>query len=83
MSAPFRDYAYVPCNHCGRDVTRGVHNISRLAQCVNCGLIFVNPRPRFEALALQYDDHYFHCPEPTFGGYEDYEADRSEIERTF
>lgn len=83
MSSPSRAYVYVPCNHCGRDVTRGVHNISRLVQCVNCGLIYVNPRPTFEELARQYGDEYFHCPEPTFGGYEDYEADRADIEATF
>ncbi|MGH7742256.1 MAG: class I SAM-dependent methyltransferase [Candidatus Eiseniibacteriota bacterium] len=83
MDATNRSYIYVPCNHCGRDVTRGVHNISRLVECVNCGLIFVNPRPSFEELARQYGDHYFNCPEPTFGGYEDYEADREDIDNTF
>jgi 2-polyprenyl-3-methyl-5-hydroxy-6-metoxy-1,4-benzoquinol methylase len=78
-----RSYSYVSCNHCGRDVTHGVHNISRLVQCVNCGLIYVNPRPPFEELAKQYGDQYFNCAEPTFGGYEDYEADRKDIESTF
>jgi 2-polyprenyl-3-methyl-5-hydroxy-6-metoxy-1,4-benzoquinol methylase len=78
-----RTYTYVRCNLCGRDVSRGVHNISRLVQCVGCGLIFVNPRPPLEELAGQYDDTYFHCAEPTFGGYEDYEADREDIRRTF
>jgi 2-polyprenyl-3-methyl-5-hydroxy-6-metoxy-1,4-benzoquinol methylase len=46
-------------------------------------LIYVNPRPPFEELAKQYGDEYFHCAEPTFGGYEDYEADREDIEDTF
>ena len=83
MHSPGRSYAHFPCNHCGRDVTRGVHNISRLVECVNCGLIYVNPRPPFEELAQQYGDQYFHCPEPTFGGYEDYEADRKDFQATF
>jgi len=74
---------HVPCNHCGHEVTHGVRNISRLVRCVNCGLIFVNPRPPFDDLARQYEGSYFNCPEPTFGGYEDYEADREDILRTF
>ncbi len=73
----------MPCNHCGREVTHGVHNVSRLVRCVHCGLVFVSPRPPDELLAAQYDRDYFHCSEPTFGGYEDYEADRAEITRTF
>jgi SAM-dependent methyltransferase len=64
-------------------VTHGVRNVSRLVRCLHCGLIFVNPRPPFEDLARQYEGSYFHCPEPTFGGYEDYEADRDDIMRTF
>ncbi len=83
MSPAGRSLSHVPCNRCGREVTRGVHNISRLVQCVNCGLIFVNPRPPFEELARQYEDAYFNCPEPTFGGYEDYEGDRADIQKTF
>lgn len=74
---------HVPCNHCGREVTHGVRNVSRLVRCVHCGLIFVNPRPPFEDLARQYEGSYFNCPEPTFGGYEDYDADREDIMRTF
>jgi SAM-dependent methyltransferase len=74
---------HVPCNHCGHEVTHGVRNVSRLVRCVNCGLIFVNPRPPFEELARQYEGSYFNCPEPTFGGYEDYEADREDIVLTF
>ena len=80
---PGRLMEHVPCNHCGHEVTHGVRNVSRLVRCVNCGLIFVNPRPPFEELARQYEGAYFHCPEPTFGGYEDYEADREDIMRTF
>jgi 2-polyprenyl-3-methyl-5-hydroxy-6-metoxy-1,4-benzoquinol methylase/ribosomal protein S27E len=78
-----RPLVHVPCNHCGHEVTHNVHNVSRLVRCVNCGLIFVNPRPAFEELARQYEGSYFNCPEPTFGGYEDYEADRDQILRTF
>jgi 2-polyprenyl-3-methyl-5-hydroxy-6-metoxy-1,4-benzoquinol methylase len=78
-----RALVHVPCNLCGHEVTHGVHNVSRLVKCVHCGLVFVNPRPPFEDLARQYEGTYFHCPEPTFGGYEDYEADREEIVRTF
>ncbi|MBI3783479.1 MAG: class I SAM-dependent methyltransferase [Deltaproteobacteria bacterium] len=78
-----RVLAHVPCNLCGREVTRGVHNISRLVECLNCGLIFVNPRPDFSELSHLYEDSYFHCAQPTFGGYEDYEGDHDDILRTF
>ena len=74
---------HVPCNLCGHEVTHGVGKVSRLVRCVGCGLIYVNPRPPFEEIARQYEGTYFHCPEPTFGGYEDYEGDREEIQRTF
>ena len=76
-------YGYVACNHCGRDVTRNLHAISRLVQCSGCGLIYVNPRPSSEDLARQYQEGYFQCDAPTFGGYEDYEADADDIRRTF
>jgi 2-polyprenyl-3-methyl-5-hydroxy-6-metoxy-1,4-benzoquinol methylase len=64
-------------------VTRAVHNVSRLVQCIECGLIFVSPRPDFDDLAPQYEQEYFHCAHPTFGGYEDYEGDRADVVRTF
>jgi 2-polyprenyl-3-methyl-5-hydroxy-6-metoxy-1,4-benzoquinol methylase len=78
-----RSLVHVPCNQCGHEVTHGVHNVSRLVRCVHCRLMFVNPRPAFEDLARQYESGYFQCPTPTFGGYEDYDADRGEILRTF
>ena len=83
LRRPGRLMEHVPCNHCGHEVTHGVRNVSRLVRCVNCGLIYVNPRPPFEELAPRYEGAYFNCPEPTFGGYEDYEADREDILRTF
>jgi 2-polyprenyl-3-methyl-5-hydroxy-6-metoxy-1,4-benzoquinol methylase len=64
-------------------VTRSVHNVSRLVQCIECGLIFVSPRPEFDDLAPQYEQEYFHCAHPTFGGYEDYEGDRNDVIKTF
>lgn len=57
--------------------------MSRLVQCVECGLIFDNPRPELADLAAQYEQSYFHCSQPTFGGDEDYEADREDVLRTF
>ena len=73
----------VPCNLCGERQTRELHGIARLARCVRCGLIYVNPRPNGEAIAGQYGTEYFHCPQPVHGGYEDYESDREEILATF
>jgi 2-polyprenyl-3-methyl-5-hydroxy-6-metoxy-1,4-benzoquinol methylase len=78
-----RSLSYVACDHCGCEVTRSVHNVSRLVQCIECGLIFVNPRPEFDDLAPQYEAEYFHCAHPTFGGYEDYEGDRNDVFETF
>jgi 2-polyprenyl-3-methyl-5-hydroxy-6-metoxy-1,4-benzoquinol methylase len=83
MAATPVSLVLVPCNHCGRDRTRSVHGIPRLVQCLHCGLIYVNPRPDPEQLAMRYDGEYFHCATPVCGGYEDYEADRVDIERTF
>lgn len=77
-----RALLHVPCNLCGHEVTHGVHDVSRLVRCIHCQLVFVNPRPAFEDLAHRYEESYFRCDEPTFGGYEDYEADREDIVRT-
>ena len=78
-----RSLTYVGCNFCGRQITQGVHNISRLVKCMECGLIFVSPRPSLAELAAQYEAEYFHCDTPVFGGYENYEGDRENILRTF
>jgi 2-polyprenyl-3-methyl-5-hydroxy-6-metoxy-1,4-benzoquinol methylase/ribosomal protein S27E len=78
-----RTLTYVSCNYCGRQITQGVHNITRLVRCMECGLIFVNPRPGFAELATQYESEYFQCDAPVFGGYENYEGDRENILRTF
>ena len=83
QKARSRSLLYVACDQCGREVTKSVHNVSRLVQCIECGLIFVNPRPSFEDLAPQYEQSYFHCAHPTFGGYEDYEGDRNDVLKTF
>lgn len=78
-----RTLTYVGCNFCGRQITQGVHNISRLVRCMECGLIFVSPRPSLADLAVQYEAEYFQCDAPVFGGYENYEGDRENILRTF
>src|SRR5688572_27438875 len=78
-----RTLTYVGCNFCGRQITQGVHNISRLVRCMECGLIFVSPRPGMQELAAQYEAEYFHCDTPVFGGYENYEGDRQNILLTF
>ena len=83
VSRRSRSLLYVACDHCGCEVTKSVHNVSRLVQCIECGLIFVNPRPAFDDLAPQYEQAYFHCAHPTFGGYEDYEGDRNDVLKTF
>jgi ribosomal protein S27E len=83
VSPRSRSLLYVACDQCGCEVTKSVHNVSRLVQCIECGLIFVNPRPAFDDLAPQYEQAYFHCAHPTFGGYEDYEGDRNDVLKTF
>jgi len=83
QKARSRSLLYVACDQCGCEVTKAVHNVSRLVQCIECGLILVNPRPSFEDLAPQYEQNYFHCAHPTFGGYEDYEGDRNDVLHTF
>ena len=51
---------YVPCNLCGGDATRRVtgHNDFEIQRCRVCGLVYVNPRPRTEALASLYADYH-------------------------
>lgn len=71
---------FVKCNLCGSDhykvhLVRGDLNLFldgefRLVQCLNCGLIYLNPRPTPDELTALYPDNYDQyniavCDEPS------------------
>jgi SAM-dependent methyltransferase len=47
---------YINCNLCGLNNTKQLFNINgyNIVQCLNCGLVYVNPRPDEHELAKQY-----------------------------
>jgi len=74
---------WVPCALCGGSITKTHVKLQRLAMCVDCGLLYVNPRPSFDRVISQYNQNYFLCNRPVNGGYENYLADKNDIESTF
>ena len=59
-------FEHVACDLCGRDDSQRSESyyafdgtVCYLVKCPGCGLIYVNPRPRPERLALLYDEDYF------------------------
>lgn len=60
----------VACDFCGRDDTAALHTLVdirkrlpgeyHLVRCKNCGLLYLNPQPTDEELALHYSENY-HC----------------------
>jgi len=51
---------YVNCNLCGIDKPSliTVQNGYKVVRCVNCGLVYVNPRPTSEMLIRLYSDYH-------------------------
>lgn len=75
---------HVPCNLCGNE-TRKPHcpeNGLGLVECLNCGLIYVSPRPDAKELYALYGETYFHNNESGVVGYSDYIKDEGNIRRT-
>lgn len=58
----------IPCLMCGATENKPVLQVKdhlfarpgkyQIVQCCSCGLVYVNPRPTLEALALHYPDNY-------------------------
>lgn len=74
---------WVNCELCESHIAVQHLGIQRLVKCTECGLIFVNPRPKSSMILEQYNQDYFSSENPVSGGYEDYLADEDEICRTF
>lgn len=69
---------YIACNLCGNRRTRALYQIRTftIVKCLNCGLVYLNPRPHPEQMMRVYDSHdyYFSDGKQTdlFYGYPDY-----------
>lgn len=83
----------VNCNLCGSDSARKFMKVDgfNIVKCRRCGLVFVNPRLKFNQLAEIYMDGTYY-KNPSFNsnqngaslyGYEDYLKDEEEILKTF
>src|SRR5438132_756700 len=69
----------VPCDLCGSNSSRKLYTRSdgmTVEECIDCGLAFLNPRPRAEYVAKLYDESYFRKPSASsLCGYSDYLCD--------
>jgi len=54
-----------------------------LWRCQKCGLIFVNPQPKFNQIKEIYNQHYFKNNNSNSIGYENYAQDKPNIIKTF
>lgn len=79
----------VRCNLCTNDETNFLFQIEGLniVRCKECGLIYVNPRPKAESIYQIYDEKYFihknDCFTNQYFGYYDYISDKKKIEKSF
>jgi len=68
----------VSCNLCGNDQIKELYNLPpyNIVRCLNCGLVYLNPRPYPGQMMKAYDsqDYYFSDGKQTemFYGYPDY-----------
>jgi 2-polyprenyl-3-methyl-5-hydroxy-6-metoxy-1,4-benzoquinol methylase len=75
----------VTCNNCGKDSSRKlfIKNHFRIVQCLNCGLVYTNPRVKRDFANSIYDSTYFKSRDSVTSGYENYLKERPTIEATF
>lgn len=71
------------CNFCGNAESTPFIPKLRVVTCSQCGLVYTNERLPLEALREIYSKDYFENSESHELGYDNYEANRSEIRRTF
>jgi len=69
---------YINCNLCGNNSTKTLYQVHpfTIVKCINCGLVYLSPRPHPEQMMQVYDSHdyYFSDGKQTdmFYGYPDY-----------
>lgn len=69
---------YINCNLCSNDRAKKLYHIHpfTIVKCIDCGLVYLNPRPHPEQMMQVYDSHdyYFSDGKQTdmFYGYPDY-----------
>ena len=73
----------VVCNFCGSADSKPFIPRLRVVRCKGCGLVHTNERLPLEALREIYSKDYFTSAVSKDLGYDDYEANRVEIKRTF
>lgn len=83
MKQKHENMNWIPCALCGSNLAVSHLGIQRLVRCLDCGMIFINPRPDFSRIHSQYNESYFHCETPVRGGYENYIGDKNLICLTF
>jgi 2-polyprenyl-3-methyl-5-hydroxy-6-metoxy-1,4-benzoquinol methylase len=75
---------HIPCNLCGSDDRQPYcpENGLGLVQCLNCGFVYVSPRPDAKELYALYGETYFHNADSGVVGYTNYIHDEPNIRRT-
>jgi len=76
---------HVPCNLCQSENRQPYcpENGRGLVQCLNCGLVYVSPRPDPNELYALYGETYFKNDDDGTVGYHDYIADERNIRKSF
>lgn len=57
-----RDLIFCNCNLCGSKKNQFIyerHDKLKVVRCKNCGLVYINPRPKDGLINLLYNDEYF------------------------
>jgi len=82
---PMEALEEVACPICAGSDRQPLFTISQfhIVQCLNCQLVYTNPRLRREKLLNLYDQTYFKSNNSLTHGYEDYEFEKENIKRTF
>ncbi len=71
------------CNLCGSAANAPLHQQLGIIKCADCGLVRADRVPPGEELQKLYSEKYFRSSDSGALGYDDYAADRANIEKTF
>lgn len=76
-------YEPAVCPWCGHDDPAGRYPALHVVDCRRCGLRFASPQLNGAARAALYAEAYFRSDDSHALGYDDYDADRPQLLRTF